>query len=366
MEYIIQKIVAFYNDDAYESTYSIIDFEVKKANPTISVADVEVGSDENITVNIETNVPSIYTIEIGDYKLITLINGSKSIEVGKTFAPGTYTIKVTSQERVNYLSGYTEATLKVNGATLGATNNVLDLSSIEEVDDENVNNFKLTSNNEVLSAANNDILSDEGSIFGDYEGTGNFIYQEDEDDDPQYFDTLEEAIDEASLFGGIISVRGGTYKGYGFCGIDIEGELEITIRAYGGEEVIFDCEGEDYFLHLTYDTEVEWIETVPPIPVPYTTEGPTITLENITVINGYNYEGGAIELVAGTLTMTNCNFYNNTAEDYGGAICIGSMDSDQDATLIALNCTFMNNIAGEEGGAISNNTPQQHLDSVPF
>ena len=346
-------LVALYNDEAFESTYSIIDFEVKKANPTISVADVEVGSDENITVNIETNVPSIYTIEIGDYKLITLINGSKSIDVDKTFAPGTYTIKVTSQERVNYLSGSAEATLNVKGGlSLGTTSNVLGQSSIEEVDDENVNNFNWNSHDDLLIASNNDLLGDEDSIFDDDEETGNFIYQEDEDDEPQYFDTLADAIDEASLMGGIITVRGGTYKGEDFRGIDIEGELEITIRAYKDEEVIFDCEGEDYFLHLTYDTEVEWIETVPPIPVPYNTEGPTITLENITVINGYNSEGGAIELVAGTLTMTNCNFYNNIAEDYGGAICIGSMNSDQDATLIALNCTFIGNIAGEEGGAI--------------
>ena len=372
-------LVALYNDEAFESTYSIIDFEVKKANPTISVADVEVGSDENITVNIETNVPSIYTIEIGDYKLITLINGSKSIDVDKTFAPGTYTIKVTSQERVNYLSGSAEATLTVNGASLGTTNNVLgqsvvtsssgSQSPIDEIiiNEENFNNLEMSSQNDLLIATNNDIIRDEDSLFDDYEETGNFIYQEDEDDDdPQYFDTLEEAIDEASLFGGIITVRGGTYKGYGFCGIDIEGELEITIRAYGDEEVIFDCEGEDYFLHLTYDTEVEWIETVPPIPVPYNTEGPTITLENITVINGYNSEGGAIELVAGTLTMTNCNFYNNTAEDYGGAICIGSMNSDQDATLIALNCTFIDNFAGEEGGAIYIEADLEQYSSATF
>ena len=360
-------LVALYNDEAFESTYSIIDFEVKKANPTISVADVEVGSDENITVNIETNVPSIYTIEIGDYKLITLINGSKSIEVDKTFAPGTYTIKVTSQERVNYLSGSAEATLNVKGgSSLGTTSNVLGQSSIEEVDDENVNNFNWNSHDDLLIASNNDLLSDEDSIFDDYEETGNFIYQEDEDDEPQYFDTLADAIDEASLMGGIITVRGGTYRGEDFRGIDIEGELEITIRAYEDEEVIFDCEGEDYFLHLTYDTEVEWIETVPPIPVPYNTEGPTITLENITVINGYNYEGGAIELVAGTLTMTNCNFYNNIAEDYGGAICIGSMDSDQDATLIALNCTFIDNFAGEEGGAIYIEADLEQYSSATF
>lgn len=347
------SLVAFYNGDAFESTYSIIDFEVKKANPTISVADVEVGSDENITVNIETNVPSIYTIEIGDYKLITLINGSKSIEVDKTFAPGTYTIKVTSQERVNYLSGYTEATLNVNGASLGTTNNVLGQSSIEEVDDGNVNNFNWNSHDDLLIASNNDLLSDEDSIFDDDEETGNFIYQEDEDDEPQYFNTLEEAIDEASLMGGIITVRGGTYKGYGFCGIEIEGELEITIRAYPGEEVIFDCEGENQFLYLTYETEVEWTETAPPVPYTYQTEGPTITLENITVINGYSDgDGGAIEMDAGTLTLMNCNFSNNNADDNGGAIYIGSVTADEDAMVIAVNTTFTNNYAKGEGGAI--------------
>ena len=348
-------LVALYNDEAFESTYSIIDFEVKKANPTISVADVEVGSDENITVNIETNVPSIYTIEIGDYKLITLINGSKSIDVDKTFAPGTYTIMVTSQERVNYLSGSAEATLNVKGgSSLGTTSNVLGQSSIEEVDDENVNNFNWNSHDDLLIASNNDLLGDEDSIFDDYEEYGNFIYQEDEDDDdPQYFDTLEEAIDEASLMGGIITVRGGTYKGYGFCGIEIEGELEITIRAYPGEEVIFDCEGENQFLYLTYETEVEWTETAPPVPYTYQTEGPTITLENITVINGYSDgDGGAIEMDAGTLTLMNCNFSNNNADADGGAIYIGSVTADEDAMVIAVNTTFTNNYAKGEGGAI--------------
>ena len=362
-------LVAYYTHEDYEPAYSLVDFEVNKANAIISVADVEVEAGESIIVNIEANAPSIYTIEIGDYKLVTLINGSKSIEVDKTFAPGTYTIKVTSKERVNYISSSTEAVLKVNEPEQTL---VTSLSTSQSPIDEIVlntlgaNNFKLNSQDDLLIAANDEMLSDDESIFDDYEETGNFIYQEDEDDDPQYFDTLEEAIDEASLMGGIITVRGGTYNGWGFCGIDIEGELEITIRAYPGEEVIFDCEGENYFLHLTYDTEVEVIETVPPIPIVYTTEGPTITLENITVINGYNSEGGAIELVAGTLTMTGCNFYNNFAEDYGGAICIGSMNSDQDATLIALNCTFIGNIAGEEGGAIYIEADLEQYSSATF
>lgn len=69
---------------------------------------------ETIVLNIETNVASIYTIEVGDYRTVTFINGSKSIEIEKGFMPGNYTINVTSQERVNYVSNSSEAVLKVN------------------------------------------------------------------------------------------------------------------------------------------------------------------------------------------------------------------------------------------------------------
>jgi multisubunit Na+/H+ antiporter MnhE subunit len=107
-------LVATYDHEDYVLSAVTVNFEVYKANPTISVADVEVGYNDSIIVNIETNVPSTYTIEIGDYKTVKFINGSRSVEIENTFEPGTYTIKVTSQERVNYISNSTEATLKVN------------------------------------------------------------------------------------------------------------------------------------------------------------------------------------------------------------------------------------------------------------
>ena len=409
-------LVAIYDNEDYALSSSIINFEVYKANPIISVADVEIEYGNTIIVNIETNVPSIYTIEIGDYKNVTFINGSKSVEIEKTFEPGTYTIKVTSQERVNYISNFTEATLKVNKNlatfTLGASNKIIypdnaiievsapdnavgniaytisdsnnnivytaaqsckddliipgldagnyEVNAVFEGDDlyyptDNIQKLSLSIRKTAINANNENIRTstDIDNLDEEYE-EGRFLYQEDEDSDYEFFDTLDDAIDEAVLRGeGIITVRGGTYTPEdGICGIEIEGEVELTIKAFEDEEVIFDCGGENYFLHLTYDTEIEWIKTVPPIPVPYTTEGPTITLENITIRNGNNDEGGAIELIAGTLTMINCNFYDNKAEDYGGAICIGSRNSDQDATVTAVNCTFIGNTAGEEGGAI--------------
>ncbi|WP_298523334.1 right-handed parallel beta-helix repeat-containing protein, partial [uncultured Methanobrevibacter sp.] len=364
-------LVAFYDHDDFAFTSTTVNFEVYKASPTISVPDVEVEYNDSIVLNIESDVPSIYTIEIEDYKNAVFVNGSRTIVIDKTLNPGNYTIKVTSQERVNYISNSTEAILNVNGnlpvfslrisntnmddmgtdnageidSVVGPSNNVQDkpvmtYSSVKyfAIDD--------TKSKENLGNSPDNNLGDE---YEDYK----FIYQYDEDSDPEYYETLEDAIDEAVTWGaGIITVRGGTYSGYGFYGIDIEGEVELTIRAYEDEEVIFDCGGENYFMVLTYDTEMEWVQ-VPPPPHPEfeQTDGPTVTLENITVINGFATYGGAIDLEVGTLTLMNCNFRNNNADE-GGAIYIGKWDAENDATLIALNTTFINNYATSEGGAV--------------
>jgi autotransporter family porin len=68
---------------------------------------------------------------------------------------------------------------------------------------------------------------------------------------------------------------------------------------------------------------------------------------NNTVTNG----GGAIynnkHIPNANLALKNCNFYNNSAHD-GGAIC--SLQSGSDIILTILNCTFMNNSAKNGGG----------------
>lgn len=377
-------LVAFYDHEDFAFTSSVVNFEVYKANPTISVADVEVEYKDSIILNIETNVPSIYIIEIEDYKNIVFVNGSRSIEIDNAFNPGSYTINVTSQERVNYTSNSTEAILKVNeplsvfnlgvsentypddggignaggnNPLVDTSNNNLDQSlmassfimqSANDDNNENINNLRLT----VSNVNNENILTSlDNSILGDEEEEGNFIYQYDEDSDYEYYDTLEDAIAQVELSGaGIITVRGGTYSGDEFCGIYLEGEMELTIKAYEGEEVIFDCGNANYFLHLTYETVTEPIETPPYFEI-YQTEGPTVTLDHITVINGYAVHGGAIDIDAGTLILANCTFSNNNAK-YGGAIYIGSVTADEDAMVIGYNTTFTNNYASDEGGAV--------------
>ncbi|MDO5860279.1 Ig-like domain repeat protein, partial [Methanobrevibacter sp.] len=359
-------LVAIYDHEDFALSSTIVNFEVYKANPTISVPDVDVKYNDSIVLSIESDVPSIYTIEIEDYRNVVFVNGSRTIVIDKTLNPGNYTIKVTSQERVNYISNSTEANLNVNenlpvfSLRISNTNmddmetgNVGENDSLVDISN-NIQSQPLMTFSSVRYFAVDNAKSDENlanspdNNLGDEYGEGRFIFQYDEDDDYEYFDTLEDAVDEAVLYGsGIITVRGGTYQVYS---IDIEGEVELTIKAYENEEVIFDCGGEYYFMLLTYDTEI-YPTGIPPFFEVEQTDGPTVTLENITVINGVATYGGAIDLEAGTLILNNCNFHNNAADE-GGAIYIGQSDAEYDATVIAVNTTFINNSASSEGGAI--------------
>ena len=71
--------------------------------------------------------------------------------------------------------------------------------------------------------------------------------------------------------------------------------------------------------------------------------------EDATGDNGSSADGGGIEIKGGSLiTVTNCRFENNEAENNGGGIYVS-----QSASAVIKNCTFINNKAkstGYEGG----------------
>ena len=84
-------------------------------------------------------------------------------------------------------------------------------------------------------------------------------------------------------------------------------------------------------------------------------EGAVDIQSNNTLINNteFNYNsaesGGAVEVVSGTVMITWCNFTNNEASRYGGAISIGSIYSG--SSVFISNSELKNNSASE-GGAI--------------
>jgi CSLREA domain-containing protein len=82
--------------------------------------------------------------------------------------------------------------------------------------------------------------------------------------------------------------------------------------------------------------------------------GPSLSLKNLTIINGTSDEcadpshcdGGAIFTGFTDVSITNCSFSNNSASGFGGAI------ANTAGTLVVTNSTFSNNTAGNTGAAI--------------
>lgn len=137
------------------------------------------------------------------------------------------------------------------------------------------------------------------------------------------FASIQEAIDAASD-GDVIEVCGGVH-------------IEPSIFIHG-KSLTIQGKGQ----HSTF------IE--PPVPGPvFSVFGPAqVTIQSLTVRNGENYNGGALEVVHGEALLADCSFVGNTAVDSGGAVSL-----DGGASLIVSNCVFEDNSAGLFGGAIN-------------
>lgn len=83
--------------------------------------------------------------------------------------------------------------------------------------------------------------------------------------------------------------------------------------------------------------------------------GGQVIFNNFTFQNGAAANGGGIQVSNGSLTVSNCTFDANVANDVangsGGAILVSS-----NASLIASGTTFTNNVANRAGGAIEVNS----------
>lgn len=75
-----------------------------------------------------------------------------------------------------------------------------------------------------------------------------------------------------------------------------------------------------------------------------------VILQNITFKNGHSDYGGAVRLNENSsVEIKNCNFINNTATNYGGAVFIAETGTETSSSIV--NSMFDNNVA-KTGGAI--------------
>lgn len=145
---------------------------------------------------------------------------------------------------------------------------------------------------------------------------------------------------------------------------DIPGSLMWAINnvnTLGGEGHIIEFEESVKAITLTQEITINAGVTIEGDGVCITGSGNSrlftvtsgkVIFNNMTFTKGYAVEnnGGAVNIEGSEASaeFTNCTFYDNTADNYGGAVCVTN-GSDKNFTVFT-NCTIANNDAQDGGG----------------
>jgi predicted outer membrane repeat protein len=147
------------------------------------------------------------------------------------------------------------------------------------------------------------------------------------DTDP--FKTISVGIENVGD-SGTVHLTAGTfdaYDGNANKDYDINIDKDLTIQGAGKEQTFIDANSMERIFRIA--------------------DGYTVTIKDLTLMNGDASKGGAIKVRPGaTLNVINCNFMDNTAEDGGAIYNFG--------TVTVTNCLFDGNTAEvyDSGGAI--------------
>jgi parallel beta-helix repeat protein len=150
------------------------------------------------------------------------------------------------------------------------------------------------------------------------------------------FKTMQKAIDEINEPGHVVPSPA-TYTGTGNIDLDFKGK-KITVRSteprnfYTMTKTTIDCQGGSANKHRAFYF--------------HSGEDLNSVVKGLTIINGYQTNGGAIICQDSSPIIRNCTFINNTASSLGGGIYCYNSDA------IISNCTFSKNTALSKGGAL--------------
>jgi len=134
---------------------------------------------------------------------------------------------------------------------------------------------------------------------------------------------VKQAIETANP-GDTILLENGVYKGIDNTEIQINKNINIKGK---GSNVVMDGQGKNRAFDI---------------------QGVKVSVTKIKFTNGYNkYQGGTINLIGGSLTVSSCTFTNSKAKEFGG----GSIYAENKCTVSVSKSTFTNN-QGTYGGAI--------------
>ena len=152
---------------------------------------------------------------------------------------------------------------------------------------------------------------------------------------PSQYTNIEDALAAASD-GDHIVLAPDTYSGAGFSGITIS-DKSITIRSQDPDDpnliplTAINCLGSSESYSRAFIIN----------------QDSNVTIQGITIANGYSSFGGAILLTTASLSIENSVIDNCSSANTGGAISI-----DSGSTFISQNCSFTDNNSTDSGGAI--------------
>ena len=148
------------------------------------------------------------------------------------------------------------------------------------------------------------------------------------------FDTIQEAVDDASSGNDVIILLPGTYTGLGNKGVFITKDLVFS--SVDAALVVINCEGTDRAFHVSGSGEAEFTE--------------------VTIRNGFAPEGGAAVATAGGIMRLNRCVIEDCASNFNaGAVRV------TDARGYFTECTFTDNFAGVSGTGVGGAI--QYIDS---
>jgi predicted outer membrane repeat protein len=148
------------------------------------------------------------------------------------------------------------------------------------------------------------------------------------------FPTIQAAID-AAVAGDVVELGNGTFLGPSNHDVDFLGK-SITVQSQSGDPgaCVIDCQGSPGEPHRAFRF--------------HTGESATAEVRGLTIVNGYEENGGAIRCTSSASpAITNCIFLGNRSEGDGGAL-----HCDNNSAAAISECWFLENHAGAGGGGL--------------